>query len=277
MEPRLLHFPILPGRDLGLFRTSGPGLGNLLFPIGRALIGAQECGGRLVLPTIPQFKLGPIVRRERDKRFYFDEFGGRSWAQWRDWMAAQRLPKIDEFSVDAAQSGDRVIAYDGMQRWFHHLSGHHDLIRTWFDQNANYAGRVVEPYDIAVHVRLGDFAQADSASDTPSVRSSVDWFRAAIALAISQLPDRSRPRIMIFSDEDQAVVREMLAIPDAMIDPSRNAITAIRNLADAGRIVTSRSTFSMWGAFLNNRPAIWHEQLDLATYFPPREGLDTHV
>jgi len=37
---------------LGLFRTMGPGLGNLLFPIARALIGAELEGQKMMNPII---------------------------------------------------------------------------------------------------------------------------------------------------------------------------------------------------------------------------------
>ncbi len=273
--PDLLHYPALDGPDLGIVRGYGPGLGNLLFSIARALIGQHRLGGRLVFPTIPQIKIGTFLRREKDKRTYCGDFRTRSLAEWWDWYSAERAAVIGEEDAEKATPQTGVIAYSGIRHCFHHLIGYQQLIRDWIDSTACYRRRVNGYYDIGVHVRMGDFAQADSLSNTPSVRTPTEWFREAISVAKHSVPTGRPPHIIIFSDEDQAVVRDMLGLPDAETDPSSNAITAIRNLSDSRLLITSRSTFSMWGAFLGNNPAIWHRDLDLATYFAPRQGLDT--
>ena len=54
-KPRIkYHLPLLSSPDVGLFRAPGPGLGNLLFPIARAVVGRETLGGRVVIPTMRQ-------------------------------------------------------------------------------------------------------------------------------------------------------------------------------------------------------------------------------
>lgn len=270
----LLHVPVLPGIDFGLFRVGGPGLGNILFPIARALIACHKQGGLFVFPTIPQIKVGPIIRRERDKRLYFTETRRRSLQELHYWLKSIRADRTPEGEERSAPNRVQAIVYEGMREWFNNIANEQEVIRSWLDSNAKYAGRIIEPYDIGVHVRLGDFVDKHRITGATSIRNSSDWYKQAILRAREHAVNPSSARVVIFSDENPDVVRKMLGLPSALIDPSRNAITAIRNLSDAGCIVTSRSTFSMWGVFLNNRPAIWHKDLSLATYFPSRGKLD---
>jgi len=56
----MYHYPLLSKPDIGIFRGPGPGFGNLLFPIGRALQEAQAKNEIFVRSTIFNIKIGPI-------------------------------------------------------------------------------------------------------------------------------------------------------------------------------------------------------------------------
>ena len=60
-----------------VYKRSGPGLGNLLFPI-------EERFRRLILKKFlfayhVKFKLGPLIRQEKDLRLYNKEFKKRNY------------------------------------------------------------------------------------------------------------------------------------------------------------------------------------------------------
>ena len=67
-------YPKFSGYDFGYFRILGDGLGNLLFPWARAVCISKRTNLRVIAPTWPQFKLGPVFRNEPDKRFYLNLF-----------------------------------------------------------------------------------------------------------------------------------------------------------------------------------------------------------
>ena len=71
-------YPKLSEHDLGFVRLGGAGLGNILFAYARAAVFAREHDCQLIWPTWPSIKLGPILRREADKRFYNDLFSNQS-------------------------------------------------------------------------------------------------------------------------------------------------------------------------------------------------------
>ena len=82
----MYHYPLLSKPDIGIFRGPGPGFGNLLFPIGRALQEAQAKNKIFVRPTIFNIKIGQILRWERDLRFYQKELKKRRFYDWLDFI-----------------------------------------------------------------------------------------------------------------------------------------------------------------------------------------------
>lgn len=273
---QLHHLPLLSEPDLGFVRVGGPGLGNLLFPIGRALIGRERWGGTLVYPTMRQFKLGPILRREADKRIYGRVLRARRPAEWRDWFAVRHMTRVGE---DAAPPDEpAVITYTGMRNHFHDLAGHRELIAGWLAANRYGGALPAGPgHDIAVHVRLGDFAAASTASSgDPSIRLPLDWYRHALTEARG-LAATASPRVLLFTDGDAGAVAAGLGHSGIEVDRSGDALTAMQHIAQARVLVGSRSTFSMWGTYLGGTAAVWDRSFDLATYFPARPGLDIFV
>lgn len=264
------HLPRLSAVDFGFIRSPGAGLGNLLFPIGRALVGQKRHGGTFVYPTMRQLKLGPLLRRERDPRIYGDVLRGRTMADWRDWAKAHLAGRLAETAFDGSQ---RCVAvtYSGLGRYFHDLASEKSLVAEWLASNMRQAPLRAD-YDIAIHLRLGDFIAGAADRPTYSVRQEGDWYRSALEHARRELGTRSQ-RIVVFTDEP-ATARGELKMPFAEIDESRSAVAAILRMAQARIIVTSRSTFSMWGVFLGNALAIWDRRFDVAKSFPLRPGLD---
>ena len=67
-------YPFFGNKDLGLIRFGGAGLGNILIPWARAVISCERSNFTLINPTWPSLKIGPLLRRESDLRFYGNLF-----------------------------------------------------------------------------------------------------------------------------------------------------------------------------------------------------------
>jgi hypothetical protein len=269
----LFHYPKLSDIDLGIVRSPGPGLGNLLFPIARALIGEKSLGGVFVHPTIRQLKVGTYLRGEKDKRTYGGVIRSRSREEWAIWVRAMRSRK---FAEGVRQSGrDLTICYSGLRAQFHDIWPHAKLIEDWLDRNS-IQGVMPPPYDVAVHVRQGDFRSASTRGGGRSIRQPPEWYREAVARA-GQLLQTPELRIRLFTDGDATQVARDLGLPGMAFDESPNALTAIKTMSRARLIITSRSSFSMWAAFLSGAPAIWDKRMDLSEVFPVRKALDHFV
>jgi hypothetical protein len=274
----IYHSAKLSKFDFGICRSPGPGLGNLMFPLARAIIGSQGADNILISPTWTQVKIGPFLRREKDKRIYLKEFFGRNLLEWKNWFRAIFLPKVDEsrLACDLSHGDNYVVSYEGMGNYFRDIYDGRDLIKAWIDQNAQKNGEILQLYNIACHVRLGDFGSEEDPESKSGhvVRQSWAWYRNAINKAV-KLSNISHPKIYLFTDESYDAVVEQLDLPYEMIeDPSRNAITAVINMSRANIIVTSRSTFSQWAAFMSEGLAIWNRNFNLKETFPVRADQD---
>lgn len=271
------HLPILSSIDFGLFRTPGPGFGNLLFPISRALIGAQNTNGIFVQPTIRQLKIGTFLRNEPDKRTYGRIFNHRGLRDWYLRFKSTFLKSIMEGDFDIELRRDVTVSYSGLKGYFHDLNGHADVIKTYLLDIRRTPKTSLPPYDIAVHIRLGDFASFKPNMNSESMRQPIDWYDTALRLGCETW-SISNPRVVVFSDApDDDEVKRFAKTWSAEIDHSDNALEAILYIGQAKGLVASRSTFSMWGAFLSGCPAIWPEEFDLGTYWKVRPTMDSYL
>jgi len=82
----MYHYPLLSSLDIGLIRAPGPGFGNLLFPIGRALQEAKSKKEVFVRPTMLNLKIGPLIRMEKDLRLYNKELKRRNYNDWVNFL-----------------------------------------------------------------------------------------------------------------------------------------------------------------------------------------------
>lgn len=274
----IYHSVKLSKFDAGICRSPGPGLGNLLFPVARAIIHSERVGNIMISPTWTQLKIGPLLRQEKDYRIYSKEFYGRNLLEWKNWVIAIFLPKVEEswLVTDVNHANNYVVRYEGLGNYFKDIYDDRDLIKDWIDRNARKNGEIQSSYDIACHVRLGDFGTEENLNNKPGhlVRQSWSWYRQAIDKAV-KLSNVSNPKIYLFTDESYTSVVEQLNLPYEVIeDPSKNSITAILNMSRANIIVTSRSTFSQWSAFMSDGFAIWNQNFDLAETFPVRVDQD---
>ena len=135
----LYHQPILSAHDFWLFRSPGPGLANLLFPISRAIAGVEKHGGLLLRPTIRQLKLGTFLRGEKDKRTYGGIFRHRTPGEFLDRTRAASLPRVDETEYRPGLS-QTVVTYEGLGDFFRPLSRSRSAVVRWVDEHAVYGG-----------------------------------------------------------------------------------------------------------------------------------------
>ncbi len=251
-------------------------MGNLLFPIARALAGERERGGVFVYPTMRQVKIGPILRGEIDKRTYGDVLRPRTAADWRIWAASHLAKSVDEHAAPGAAYGDHRVVYEGLGRYFLPIAEHAQLMRDWLGANARLSAQLTQPYDIAVHVRLADFIDDDGSHDGFNIRQSWGWYRSALNEARIR-SGKDNPSIRLFADVPATAILPEIGAESAVVDASGNALTAMMNLSRAAIVVTSRSTFSMWGTFLGECTSIWNGRMNVAEYYPVTPGRDIFV
>ena len=239
-------------------RLGRAGLGNELFPFLRAVDLSWRGEAQLIPPRWFKLRLGPWVRRERDRRNY--------WLLFRRPGILTRLLRlnIEIFNLVSLVApfkcvrGVTVIRPRGMGNYFAELTHAPGRYRAYLAASARprcLSARPGIPY-IIFHVRLGDFArQGDTvkALSANNTSTAVHWYVSQVEHLVENLP--SLP-IYVASDGNDQELLQLLAYPNVTRTSARNALDEMFWLANAAGIVGSRSTFTAWGAFLGEVPLL---------------------
>jgi len=153
-----------------------------------------------------------------------------------------------------------VVTFTGMNV-FRNLVGKHEMV-------CNELYRITKPQFhplkamnkpfIGIHVRLGDQPPTPTAPNDSLLvyRLPIEWYikaLQALRLAIGvELP------AIVFSDGLDNELAGLLEIPYVTRSPYRVAISDLLALSKAAAIITSRSTFSLWGCYLGQAPSMWY-------------------
>jgi len=253
-------YPKLAGVDCLLFRTQGPGLGNLLLPWARSVIAARTYRLSSLAPTWPQVKIGPLLRRESDFRFYGRLFknaeGDIGGIKKLRLLSTLRKITEYEFARDPdtwAQRDDHLVIFEGPGANFVAIVSDHDLVRTELLKitlpNHQHGLYFEFKYSISVHVRLGDFAQASPSRPISWCISVVTRLRKAMG---QETP------VYVFSDGKDEELRPLLQLPLVRRLAFGSSIADILALSQANVLIANGgSPFSTWASYLGRMPVIW--------------------
>jgi hypothetical protein len=268
-EKPTVIYPVLgSSADLWFMRVAGHGLGNCFYTYFHAVALAEGCGAVVVAPPWFSLKIGPLLRGERSKRFYwrmFRPFDGEIHGVRKLltllWSYRKRvIVKVGESTPPTVVSG--TLNFIVSSRFtFRGLHAHRSIIRS------RLLGTVNDPVPanhrwgaggyIAIHVRLGDFAEAATHSlvnnAAPNLRIPMMWYVNLTRALLQHYRDKL---IYIFSDGDEEMLRPILEL-GATLYRTGSDMTDLLAMAGASILVGSNSTYSRWAAFLGNMPSIW--------------------
>jgi hypothetical protein len=248
---------------------SGSGLGNAFYNYFQAVVLAEQCDATVIVPPWFSLKIGPILRRQSGKRFYlgmFKPYRGEIRGLHKLWIFLSRYRNRKLVEVDGSRpvelaKGALNIVTVNNKFTFEGLYRHRDAIRQ------RILGIVNDPVPpdhcwgrgkfIAVHVRLGEFAQV---SDTKliiggqsNVRIPLSWYARLVKKLRARYPQMP---ILIFSDGKEQELTPLLELGASQYR-SGSDMTDLLAMSSASVLVGSNSTYSRWAAFLGDMPSIW--------------------
>ncbi len=140
------------------------------------------------------------------------------------------------------------VRYSGFFQSARYFAGYEDEIRSIFTFSDSLRAEFDRRFEglgfyVAVHVRRRDYLE------TPWALPA-SFYRRALEAAgdISGLP------VIVVSDDPASARREFRDLPGVRVE-SNEAIVDLQLLANAEVVVLSASSFSWWGAWLNQRPS----------------------
>jgi hypothetical protein len=254
--------------DLWFMRVSGYGLGNCFYTYFHAVALAEKYGAAVIAPPWFSLKLGPLLRGERSKRFYWrmfrpfaDEIHGVKKLLTLLWSYRRRvILKVGESTDPVVVRG--VLNYVVSSRFtFRGLHAHRAVIRERLLGTVNDSVPANHCWGggnyIAIHIRLGDFAEA---ADDALIKAAQDNLRIPMSWYVNLTRALHRRHgdtpIFIFSDGDETLLRPILD-EGAKLYRSGSDMTDLLAMSGASILVGSNSTYSRWAAFLGNMPSIW--------------------
>jgi hypothetical protein len=197
-------------------------------------------------------KIGPILRGERNARWYLRVFKPQGVSGLRKTALLLTRPKVAEDAVVAGKPirpGSIVVA-SGLKNYFKDIAHERDYLAGRFAKllRPEDAARILAkvPYRIGVHVRLGDFQ--------PHNRIPLAWYVRTIE-KIRRAAGSEAP-VTVVSDGSDAELAELLALPGVR-RLAVNAPAELFALSSSRVILASNSTFSAWAAFLGHVPILW--------------------
>ena len=234
-------YPRLPAiKDLWLFRLGGNGLANCLFVYAKAIIKAQQNNQLIITPTWVNLSIGTYLRRQIDKRHYLKIFKSE----------ISVMKKL----ILLIFKNKHVEAVDGISDYFTPLKGHNQAIKEYLINQLNPGLKKELPQIIndviALHIRLGDY---------PSERRiPIVWYTKIV----NELKKITNDKYFfyVYSDGTEEELKEILCIDGVTRKSYNNAFLDMWAISQSKIIIASDSTFSAWGAYLNQVPVIFHKR-----------------
>ena len=238
----------------------GTGLGNLLFPWARSVVASKKYGFKKIEPTWPQVKLGPVLRKEADFRFYNDLFltPGESINGIKKILILTTKKKFNEAVIwnrpeTLNKLEDGIFIFNGFRDYFKDISQDYQLVRRELLDITRDVHKTGLKYNfdncVCLHIRRGDFK-------IEGWETSVKWFLWIMDEFKKEIsPDLN---LKIFSDGSDEELSAILKQKNTERLFFGSAVADLLAMSQSRVLVgSSNSTFSMWASYLGRMPTIW--------------------
>jgi len=244
------------------------GLANRLYPWGRAELFCRHHQAAMLAPRWVRLKLGPLLRGDRDKRFYVGQFGNHGYvAGLKKWWILKTARIIDEKSFRPEMLGESrrplVVDFSGMTGEFATLWGSQEYLYSRLLSILSPAARqmfaqTAIDWQIGLHVRRTDMPVMTAGAQAASFAAQPEaWFTGVLrklrAAAGWTVPAR------IFTDARANDLPLLSQEPAVSIGPAMPAVVDLLLMSRSRVLITSgKSTFSHWAVFFGQMASVWY-------------------
>ena len=247
------------------------GIGNKLIVWARALVFAHVNNKLLFVSNWADFKIGPFLRMEKQKRQYFGNFNQTNKLSFFRYVYLIFIGKtMYDPALEVLKQKDQnfsLYKFEKISSWKDYFEGIRDyrdlIIESFFkmvSKNTINKVNLSKIPVIGVHVRLSDFKEAgldQEIGSTPNLRTPLSYYVKVIQI-IRKTFGGSLP-VTIFSDGHDEELECFLEIPGVRLAKKNSAIVDLILLSQSQCIVVSpMSTFSYWASFLSDAIIIKH-------------------
>ncbi|WP_146218692.1 hypothetical protein [Halomonas sp. LBP4] len=247
------------------------GLGHSLLAWARCTVWCRENDATMLGPVWLRPRVGPYLRRERDKREYFRLFTNAPYPSMLKRAAvlatATKIKAEDVAPGSLPRNGQSktVVVFqnsyaNNFEKHFHEIIGHgamlRDALHAMTREKYSPRGSFTEPF-VAIHVRLGDFQSYNSKAvedGRHNHRLPLNWYGEALC-ALRTALGTDVPAV-VYSDGHDHELAPLLALPNVQRAADGVAITHMLEMTHAVALIAAGSGFSFWSAFLGEVPRV---------------------
>ncbi len=233
----------------------------MLFTWADCYLWCKDHDAEMIAPFWTKLRIGPYLRREKDKRSYQRLFNAQNQISGFKrllLLSTTQAYNYEQIDIQTQFEKDTIIKFSNME-CIDRLVGRSDEVKqalVRMTRPAFLPTPCVEPF-IAIHVRLGDYPVPDDASPEWTSRLPIAWYSAALHQVRKTLGVNLKA--VVFSDGRDSELAPLLSMPNISRSIYKEAITDILSIAQASVIIGSCSTFSTWGVYLSGTAStIWH-------------------
>jgi hypothetical protein len=254
-------------RSLVHARLPRGGLGNKLLVWARATVFGALNNLPVVTTGWADVRIGPLLRRERFKRYYFGYFRSQHPLQllrlFCSYAVSSRTREPELQSREAAS--ETLYVFRELPRYPNYFDGLRDyrgLIKDslWNMTSPSVLGEALKspPPVIGVHVRRSDFreqAPGELPGAETNVRTPSEHFIRSIRL-VREIHGGDLG-VTVYTDAHPEELRDLLTLGNVAISSSSNALYDLISLSRSRCLILSHgSTFGYWAGFLADVPVI---------------------
>lgn len=219
----------------------------------------------MIAPQWVQPRLGAIIRREKNSRFYFNELTNAPYIKGlKKWTILARRMRVNEHQFDKEAHRNCVVQFEGLGDYFSDLRLERNAIAAELIRitNPDITSAVAKFQGgfIGFHVRRGDFlvgAVTEEQHRAVWRCTPLDWY-IQLAQALRRDPDWNRLPIYVISDGFDEELADLLAAPGCSRVTQGTAIGDMLLLSKARLLAAAgHSTFSMWASYLGQMPTLY--------------------
>jgi hypothetical protein len=257
MKNKIYGFPMLPHA----------GLGNMLIPWADCFIWCKDLGIEQLAPFWRKIRIGPYMRAERDKRQYQRLFINSNLIYGIKRLLLLLISNkisAEDFrmlSSNKTSFPPTIVCFSKMNQ-FERIVGRHEEVKNELYRitRTKYWPKGLPQSYIGVHIRMGDFPVKSETQKQHYFRIPLEWYLGVLNQVRTSLGNNLP--IVIFSDGTDKEIETILALENVIRSPFAESITDLLAIANSKVIITSRSSYSLFGAYLGQVPSIWYEGKD---------------
>jgi hypothetical protein len=244
------------------------GLGHRLLAWARCVIWCKENSALMIAPNWYHIPIGPWIRRETDKRWYFLLFNNTNYISGFRRLFLLFTARLTEneaflYSTNNQERTCIVVFRNAIggdaNKFFSGFIEHHQFLKHELEKitKPQYLPKLIAIPHIAIHVRLGDFANTPLEKlhqGVHNARLPIEWYVSML----EGLRERLEYEVpaLIYSDGTDSDLQQLLSLKNVCRADGSKAITHLLAMSQAKILIGTGSGMTLWGALLGQVPRI---------------------